>query len=192
MSLIGITGGIGTGKSTVQQILRELGMACWDADVAVHELYQPGGAGLRLVVEQWGREVLLADGVLNRQVLAERVFANPAERQVLEALIHPLVRRQMQEAAAAVAPGNLFCSVPLLYECGWEKEFSSVVAVWCDRETQQQRLQARGWTPAEIQSRIAAQLPMVTKLDRAEFAIANNGSLELLREQCVRLLQRLG
>ena len=191
MSLIGITGGIGSGKSTVQQILRELGVACWDADVAVHELYRPGGAGLRLVVEQWGQEVLLADGTLDRKVMAERVFARPEERKVLEGLLHPLVQRQMLEAAAATK-GDLFCSVPLLYECGWEKEFRCVIAVWCDRETQEKRLRARGWADNEIHARLAAQLPMEEKLNRAEFALANNGSLEWLREQCVRLLHRLG
>ncbi len=191
MSLIGITGGIGSGKSTVQQILRELGMACWDADVAVHELYRPGGAGLRLVVEQWGQEVLLADGTLDRKVMAKRVFAHPEERKVLEGLLHPLVQRQMLETAAA-AKGDLFCSVPLLYECGWEKEFRCVVAVWCDQETQKKRLQTRGWADSEIHARLAAQLPMEEKLNRAEFALANNGSLEWLREQCVRFLYRLG
>lgn len=191
MSLIGITGGIGAGKSTVQQILRELGVACWDADEAVHDLYRPGGEGLRRVTEHWGRELLLADGTLDRKAMADRVFASPEQRDFLEKLIHPLVQQHMLKAAAA-EKGDLFCSVPLLYECGWEKEFRCVIAVWCDRTTQQERLRARGWTDAEINARLAAQLPMEEKLNRAEFALANNGSREWLREQCVRLLQRLG
>ena len=187
MSLIGITGGIGAGKTTVLQILRGLGAVCWDADEAVHELYRPGGEGLRLVAETWGLEVLLPDGTLDRKRMAERVFASQEERRKLEELIHPLVRRQMLETAAKTA-GNLFCAVPLLYEGGWEKEFRCVVAVWCDRETQTARLKARGWTAEEIRSRNAAQLPMEEKLARAAFAITNNGSLELLREQCRRIL----
>ena len=101
MSLIGITGGIGSGKSTVLQLLRELGAAGWDADEAVHELYRAGGEGLRRVAEQWGREVLLADGTLDRKAMAQRVFSCPQERERLEELIHPLVRRHMLETAAA-------------------------------------------------------------------------------------------
>ncbi len=190
MSLIGITGGIGAGKSTVLQILRELGAICWDADEAVHGLYRPGGEGLRLVVEHWGAEVLLTDGTLDRKRMAERVFGNPAQRQKLETLIHPLVRRHMLETAAKTE-GNLFCGVPLLYEGGWEKEFRCVVAVWCDRRTQEERLKARGWTAEEIRSRNAAQLAMEDKLQRADFAVANNGSLEMLRGQCRRILETI-
>ena len=188
MSLIGITGGIGAGKSTVQGILRELGVSCWDADNAVHELYQPGGEGLRRIVERWGRNVLLADGTLDRKAMAEQVFARPEKREILEKLIHPLVRQHMRDTAAT-AKGDLFCSVPLLYEFGWETEFRCVIAVWCDRMTQEERLRTRGWTEEEIRARIAAQLPMEEKLNRAEFAIANNGSLKLLREQCDRIVK---
>ncbi len=190
MSLIGITGGIGAGKTTVLQILRGLGAACWDADESVHELYRPGGEGLRLVTEQWGAGVLLPDGTLDRKRMAERVFPDPAERRRLEALIHPLVRRQML-AAAEKAACDLFCAVPLLYEGGWEKEFRCVVAVWCDRRTQEERLKARGWTAEEIRDRLAAQLPMEEKMQRADFALANNGTMELLREQCARILNSL-
>ena len=81
--------------------------------------------------------------------------------------------------------------MPLLYERGWEKEFRCVVAVWCSQATQMERLRGRGWTDGESRARLAAQLPMEEKLNRAEFAIANNGGVELLREQCVRLLRHV-
>jgi len=192
MALIGITGGIGAGKTAVLNILGSYGARIWDADVAVHELYLPGREGFAAAVQRWGRAVLTVEGGLDRQAVAARVFASPVEREWLEAQVHPLVQKNMEDTAARF-PSPLFCAVPLLFEVGWQDRFAAVITVWCDPETQRRRLLARGWTEAEMAARLQAQLPANEKLDRADLAIINNGSLDLLREQCRRvwdILQR--
>lgn len=186
MRPIGITGSIGSGKSTVLEIFAELGAGVWDADVAVHALYEPGREGWRLVRERWGDAALEPDGRLDRAWIAARVFANPAERRALEAQIHPLVRRDMAETAARTG-GPLVCAVPLLYESGWEQDFHAVVCVWCAPDIQHRRLRERGLTDDDIRARLAAQLPADEKLRRADAGIINSGSRELLRRQCEQL-----
>lgn len=186
MTLIGITGGIGAGKTAVLNILGSLGASVWDADVAVHELYRPGREGFTAAVQRWGREVMTAEGGLDRGAVAARVFASETERAWLESRIHPLVQKDMEETAARVS-GPLFCGVPLLFEVGWQPRFATVITVWCDEETQRQRLAARGWSATEIAARLRLQLPAAEKLQRADLAIINNGNLDLLREQCRRI-----
>ncbi|MFA4943365.1 MAG: dephospho-CoA kinase [Lentisphaeria bacterium] len=190
MRLIGITGSLGAGKSTVLGLFARLGAAGWDADAAVHELYQPGRAGWRAARDRWGEEILAADGQLDRARLAARIFPCPAERKRWEAIIHPLVHDHMLATAqAAAAP--LFCAVPLLYEGGWESWFEAVACVWCPPALQRERLRRRGLAEADISARLAAQLPADEKLRRADFGLINAGSLDLLARQCAAIWNRL-
>lgn len=187
MALVVITGGIGAGKSTVLKCFESLGAQTIDADDAVHRLYTPGSPTVAAVAAHFGSEVVAPDGSLDRKALAQRVFGAPLELAWLNALIHPRVRMLIEAAAGALDPEPLFAAVPLWYECGWDKTPAvpaKVVAVWCDPDTQMTRLRQRGWSDAEIARRIKCQLPMDEKLNRADFGIINNGSLERMEEQC--------
>lgn len=188
MWLVGITGAIGAGKSTVLAELAGLGAATLDADTVVHALYAVGGRVHREVVARWGERVLGPDGAVDRRAVGERVFAAAGERVWLNGLIHPLVKRRVM-AAARRASTPLFCAVPLLFEVGWERSAWRTVAVWCDAGTQDRRLRARGWSEETIRQRLAAQLGSDEKLLRADYALVNNGGRFLLRRQCARLLQ---
>jgi len=188
--LIGITGGIGAGKSQVLCELRALGARVLDADAVVHELYEVDSRLRAALRERWGEAVLGTDGRVDRAVVARRAFGEPAEREWLTQQVHPLVRRRMLQNAEA-SPLGLFCAIPLLYEVGWEHEMTQTIAVWCDRRTQWLRLRGRGWSDEEISRREASQMSMDEKLARADYGILNIESLELLREQCRRIFERI-
>ena len=187
MKWIGLTGGIASGKSTASKILRELGADVVDADQLAREAVAPGGPALRAVAQAFGRDVLDASGHLNRKYLAALVFADPAKRRALEAIVHPRVRaacasrrRELEAQGRAAAVYD----VPLLFEKNLEGEFDVTVAIACRPETQKARLMARdGLSEAEADARIAAQLPMAEKARRADVTIMNDGSLEDLRER---------
>jgi dephospho-CoA kinase len=190
MSLIGITGAIGAGKSTVLGFFAELGCATWDADEAVHRLYRPDGPVVHAMVARWGSQATLPDGSVNRPWVSDRVFQVAAERLWLEVLVHPLVRQDML-AFHTKADGLLLCAVPLLYEVQWETPFARVIAVWCAESTRRERLLRRGWTLESIASRDQAQLSADDKLKRADFAIITDGTLECTRRQCEQLWPRV-
>ncbi|NOY82699.1 MAG: dephospho-CoA kinase [Kiritimatiellaeota bacterium] len=188
--LVGITGGLGVGKTTVLQILREKGAEVLDADDVVHRLYAPGEAAYRAIRRRWGADVLQADGTIDRTRVADLVFGTPTERRWLNGLVHPLVRKRIRIAACRT-PGLLFCAIPLLFEVRWERDMWRTVAVWCPEAVQMKRLEQRGWSGAEIRRRLATQLPMNEKLHRADYGLINFGSLELLRRQCEILRKKL-
>lgn len=191
MVLVGVTGGIGAGKTSFLAMCDELGNRTLDADAVVHRLYAPGTAVFQAVLGRWGPQVLGGDGTLDRAAVARLVFGSETELNWLNALVHPLVKETIVEQAAS-GPGPLFCGVPLLFEAGWEKHMAFTVAVWCDPATQRRRLHGRGWTDAEIAARQARQLPMDAKLELADFGVINIGSLDMLAEQCRRLCDRIG
>ncbi len=186
MVLVGVTGGIAAGKSTVLGCFQALGASVVDADSLVHDLYRPGSEVIPRLVERWGEEILNPDGSVNRPAVARRVFAQDGELLWLNALVHPLVERKIVELAASPG-GVLCCAVPLLFEAGWHERMDHTVAVWCDPDTQLRRLRQRGWTDAEIRARLARQLSMDEKLARAQYGLINTGTLDMLRQQC-RLL----
>jgi len=190
MFVAGVTGGMGSGKTTALAEFARLGGCILDADEVVHGLYAPGTPVTAAVRERWGAGVLAADGSVHRPALAERVFAAPAELAWLTTLVHPAVR----DAIAAVrhrSRRGLFCGVPLLFEAGWDADVDVTVAVWCDPLTQAARLAARGWDAAETQRRQRFQLDMDTKLNRADYGIVNTGTPAVLHEQCRRVFQRI-
>ena len=187
---IAVTGGIGTGKTTLMRFFAEAGARVADADDVAHSLYLPGQTAFDAMVARWGQEILTVDGQISRPAVAARVFADSDELAWLDNLVHPLVRSEIQRLAGA--DGHpLFCAIPLLYESGWENDFAKVIAVWCPPEVQRRRLQARHWSEQEIARRLATQISMDEKLRRADFGVMTHCSWECLREQCRRIYQTL-
>lgn len=195
MRIVGLTGGIGTGKSTFSALLRARGAAVIDADRLARDAVAPGSPGLAEVVAAFGAEVLDASGSLDRKRMASVVFADPAARRRLEAIVHPRVRDAMaQEVARLAAAGAplVIYDVPLLYEAGRDRDVDEVIVVWAPHEAQIARLAARdGMSRADAEARIAAQLPLDEKARRADYVVANDGSPEALAAKADALLSDL-
>jgi dephospho-CoA kinase len=195
MRIVGLTGGIGSGKSTFSELLRARGAAVIDADRLSRDAVAPGSPGLAEVVRAFGQELLDAAGGLDRKRMAARVFADPEARRTLEAIIHPRVREGMaaevQRLSAAGAP-LVFYDVPLLYEAGRERDVDAVVVVWAPHEAQLARLAKRdGLSAAEADARMSAQLPLDEKARRADFVVVNDGTLGALAAKADALLSDL-
>jgi dephospho-CoA kinase len=192
---VGLTGGIGSGKSEVARRLAEKGATVVDADLVAREVVEPGTAGLRRVVEEFGPGVLRPDGTLDRPALGALVFADPQKLQALNAIVHPLVGQRTAELIEqAQASGAQICvhDVPLLVESGLAAAYEVLVVVAADPATQLARLTGdRGMTEAEARQRIAAQAPLADKVAVATHVIRNDGSLEELVEQVERLWESL-
>jgi dephospho-CoA kinase len=195
VKLIGLTGGVGSGKSTVAEILRELGAVVVDADEASHAVYEPGTPGFEAVVGEFG-DFYVRDGRIDRQRLGELVFKDAASRRRLNAIVHPLVRDWMAaRTAEAVERGAnvVIQDVPLLFENGLEPLYSSVVLVYVPEEMQLERLvQGRGFTPERARAVIGTQVPIEEKRRRAHIVIDNSGTPEQTRAQVEQLWARLG
>jgi len=187
---IGVTGGIGAGKTAVLRLLAELGARTVDADDVVHTLYERDRPGHVAVRDRWGKRALNPDGGVNRAAIAEIVFSDPGELRWLNGVIHPMVQDWIR-ALAEKSKEPLYCGIPLLFETGWDGFVWRSVSVWCSPDVQRERLLRRGWDEHEIQRRLACQLDMDRKLTRGDFAIINNGSWEHVREQCRILKGRL-
>jgi dephospho-CoA kinase len=195
MRLVGLTGGIGSGKSTFAEALRALGAPVIDADRLARDAVRAGSAPLDAIVRTFGPGVLLPDGELDRKEMAARVFSDVSARARLEAIVHPAVRAAVAtETARLAAQGHplAFYDVPLLYERGLEREVDCVVVVWAPREVQLQRLMARdGLALAEAEARLDAQLPIDEKAQRADVLVANDGDIASLRARAGPLLRAL-
>ncbi|NLF17563.1 MAG: dephospho-CoA kinase [Lentisphaerae bacterium] len=190
MIVVGVTGGMAAGKSTVLGCFQALGATVADADAVVHDLYASDRAVAQAVAERWGAGVLTADGGIDRGALAQRVFADDLALQWLNDLIHPRARRRLMDLAAGAATPVFCCAVPLLFEVGWDAGLDHTVAVWCDPTTQWERLRRRGWSDEHIAARLRHQMSMDEKLARAEYGLINTGSVERLRQQCCLLYER--
>jgi dephospho-CoA kinase len=192
---IGLTGGIGSGKSAVTALLRGRGVTVLDADGIVRELQRPGAEGLRRLVEAFGPGILLPSGDLDRAALGRLVFADDETRRQVEAILHPLVRERMAaEQAAAEANGATVVvqDIPLLFEARDPVGFDATVLVYAPPEMQRTRLvELRGMTPADAEARIKAQLPMSEKRSRATYVIDNTGSLQDLEAEVDRVWARV-
>lgn len=187
--MIVITGGIGCGKSAVLSNFRSLGASCADADDIAHALYEPGAPAFQAIVARFGKDVILADGTLDRREIGRRVFGHPEELAWLDNLLHPLIREELSRLDAQASPAPFFAAIPLWYESGWSSPETKVIAVWCTPEMQHERLLGRGWDEGEIQRRLASQLSMDEKRDRADYVIQTTGTLEELREKCQKALE---
>lgn len=185
--MVGLTGGIGSGKSVVSRLLAERGATVVDADLVAREVVEPGTPALAEIVEAFGPEVLRPDGALDRPALGARVFADPALLARLNAIVHPRVGERttalLAEAAAAGAEVVVH-DVPLLVENGMQNRYDSVVVVAASPETQLDRLlRLRGMSREEAEQRIAAQAPLADKLAVATHVVSNDGPLEELAPQ---------
>jgi dephospho-CoA kinase len=195
LKVFGLTGGIGSGKSTVAQLLRERGVPVVDADELAREAVAPGSAGLAEVLAAFGPELLGSDGALDRKRLGAVVFADETARKRLNSITHPLVRRLSQERFAALdAQGQALAAydVPLLFEVGLDAVLKPVVLVAATEATQVARVTARdGSTEADARARIAAQLPLAEKRQRADHVLENDGTRAELAAQLDALLPKL-
>jgi len=178
MYKIGLTGGIGSGKSRVADLLAEWGAAVIDTDLIAHALTGPGGAAMDALRAAFGPQAAGADGALDRAWMRDRVFRQPAERQRLEAVLHPLIGLHAQRQAERAQGPYLVFVVPLLVESGrWRDRVDRVCVVDCDPDTQVARVQARsGLTPDAIRRIMAAQAARTIRLAAADDVIVNDGA----------------
>jgi dephospho-CoA kinase len=194
LKLIGLTGGAGSGKSTVAEMFRDLGAAVVDADEATHAVYAPGTPGFATVVREFGEE-FVRSGEIDRKKLGEVVFNDPAQRRRLNAIVHPLVRQWMAERTAEAVEGGaevVVQDVPLLFENGLQGLFSGTVLVYARPAIQVRRLiEERGLSAARADAMLAAQMPIDEKRPLADFVIDNNGSLDETRRQVEEVWARV-
>ncbi len=194
MKLFGITGGVGMGKSTAGQLLRQRGMAVADTDEIARLLTGPGQPALGEIVQRFGPSVLSAGGQLNRAELARVVFSDAKARADLEAILHPRIRAAWEaEAQRWRAAGQEIgvILIPLLFETGAAPHFDAVICVICSEASQWQRLRLRGWTDLQISQRLAAQWPVERKIARSDFVVWTGSNLETHAAQLERVvLQR--
>jgi dephospho-CoA kinase len=186
MTVLGLTGGIGSGKSMVASMFAQLGADVIDADQLARDVVEPGQPALDEIATTFGRDILLPDGRLDRGKLARIIFADPVARGKLNAITHPRIRERMDAAIAARAsqPGVLIADIPLLYENDRTRTVEAVIVVWVDPETQLRRLLERDrFSEDEARQRIAAQMPLDEKRARADAVIDNSGSRESTQRQ---------
>jgi dephospho-CoA kinase len=191
--LIGLTGGIAAGKSTVARRLVELGAIEIDADLLARQAVEPGSFGLQQIVETWGTDLLSEDGELDRAALAKIVFGNEDERTKLEHIVHPRVRALAKEELARQPEGAIVIySVPLLVEAHVELPFDLVITVEAPEEEQIRRMvQARGMTAEQAVARIKAQATPAQRANRADIILESNQSLGKLNDDVERLWGRI-
>jgi dephospho-CoA kinase len=195
---VGLTGGIGSGKSTFAKILGELGAVVIDADAISRSLTAPGGAAIAAISNQFGTQLITAEGSLDRHRMRELVFDNPSAKHQLESIIHPLVGlRTEQQARAVEDKGNpcIIFDLPLLVESGhWRRRLHRVIVLDCPERTQIDRVMTRnGFSCADVEKIIAAQASRLKRLAAADIVIYNHGSsLDDLREEARQLAERFG
>jgi dephospho-CoA kinase len=193
MKLLGITGGVGMGKSTTVTFLATQGISVVDTDIIARQLVGPGQPALREIATVFGPSILSPIEGLDRKEMARIVFKDATARAKLEAILHPKIR-QIWEAdvkkwrAAGLATGAVV--IPLLFETRAESQFDAIICVVCSAVSQYERLQARGWTRAGIQQRLEAQWPTEEKISRSDFVIWTDTTLEAHSAQLERALLR--
>lgn len=194
--VLGITGGIASGKTTVAKLFKELGAVVVSADELAREIVSPGSSTLRQIAECFGSRVLLADGTLNRPLMAELIFNDPQARQALNRITHPAIAALADQRLREAERGGVSLVVydaPLLYEAGAVRQVDKVLVVAVDEEVQVARLMARdGVAREQALARIAAQMPLSEKIARADYVVDNSGSSQETRRQVSALIERLG
>ena len=191
MILLGLTGGIGMGKSTCADLLRAFAVPVVDTDALARQLVEPGQPALEEIKRAFGPQFVGEDGRLRRRELGRHVFANPELRKTLEAILHPKIRALWQAQAQQWRRGGTSIAavvIPLLFETGAEKQFDAVVCVACSATTQRARLSHRSWSTEEVDRRNRAQMPVSEKQARADYVIWTESDLDTHREQLRRVL----
>jgi dephospho-CoA kinase len=193
MKLLGLTGGVGMGKSVCAQLFRARGIPVVDTDDLARELVQPGQLALAEVERVFGPEMVDGAGQLRRDALARRVFADPGSRKQLEAILHPRIRQLWRaQAQSWRTQGRALgvVAIPLLFETSAEAELDAVICVACSAAAQHQRLEARGWPDQHIEQRIQAQWSIEEKVSKSNYVIWTEGSLEIHTAQLDLILRR--
>ena len=194
--IIGLTGSIASGKSTVSEILQEKGFPIVDADKIARQVVEPGTSVIKEIGEHFGDEVLNEDGSLNREKLGERIFKNEAERNKLNSIIHPAIRNEMirqKEQWISRGADTVIMDIPLLFESKLQSFVEKIIVVSVTPEIQKQRLIARNkLNELEAADRINSQLPMVEKEAGADAVIDNNGTIEETKMQVESILDKWG
>jgi len=192
---VGLTGGIATGKSTIAALWSARGAVVIESDELARRTLELGTDSYREVVQAFGQSILNNDGTINRTALGDIVFSDAKKRQILNHIVHPRVRQmwsqRLRECAADTGTEVAVVAIPLLYEVGAENEFDQIVAVGCSETTQRARLVSKGLTETQVVARIRAQMPVATKMDRANFVIWNDGSRDVLEQQTEIILNRI-
>lgn len=196
MLKVGLTGSIAVGKSFVCNIFRELGCYVIDADQTSRDVVEPNTPGLARIVKEFGEEVLDSDGRLDRKKLGAIVFGDEAKRQLLNSIVHPLVKERQNKWLAEVesrSPDAIaIVDAALMIESGGYRRFDKLIVVWCDADIQLQRLMKRdGMTMAEAEARINAQMPQDEKRSYADLEIDTSGTTEQTRERTIAVFKEL-
>jgi dephospho-CoA kinase len=193
MRVLGLTGGIGSGKSMVASMFAQLGADVVDADQLAREVVEPGQPALNEIATAFGPDILLPDGHLDRAKLGRIIFADPVARAKLNAITHPRIQERMagEISTRASRPGVLIADIPLLYENDRTGSVQTVIVVWVDPQTQLRRLLERDrLTEEEARQRIAAQMPLDAKRARADVVIDNSGSQASTQRQVEAIYRR--
>jgi dephospho-CoA kinase len=195
MLRVGLTGGIATGKTTVASMLRDRDVPVLDADLLGHELLEPGQAAYEETVAAFGREVLDANGKVNRAKLGGIIFADAQKRARLNQILHPRILDILQKWFAALdepeGPEFAVVEAALIVEAGYNRNLDKLIVCWCRPEQQLERLALRGLSMEEVQQRIGAQMPPDEKRKLADEAIDCSGSIEETQQQVNRAVEKL-
>ena len=196
MILVGLTGGIASGKSLVAKLLKDLGAYIIDADEISHEVIQPGTPAYREILQQFGKEILQEDGTIDRPKLGRLVFSDSARRSILEGIIHPRVFTEEEVRQRQIAQRDpeavIIFDAPLLFESRAHELMDRVIVVYADRRTQLKRLKERDHLePEEAKRRIAAQLPLSDKKQYADYVIDGTASPQEVAKQTEAIYQEL-
>ena len=194
MKTIGLTGGVGMGKSTAASLLRSRGFPVIDTDDVARKLVEPGQPALAEIRQLFGSDILGPDGRLRRGELARLVFSNSAKRGQLEGILHPRIRqvwKAQRDSWCAEGGPIAVVVIPLLFETDAHTELDATICVACSSSTQLERLKARGWSPEHIYQRIHAQWPVEKKMNLANYVIWSEGSVDIHAAQLDLLLRRL-
>lgn len=188
MLKVGLTGGIGCGKTTVSELFAELGVAVIDADLIARRLVQPGQPALRQIVAMWGKDMLESDGSLNRSRLRERVFSQPETKQALEALLHPLIFQAMRTEMAVLNDPYCLLAIPLLFETQMTALADRILVIDCPTQLQIERVRRRDQlSTGQIEAIIASQVSREYRLAHADDLIENTASNDKLAEDVKKL-----
>jgi len=196
MILVGLTGGVATGKSTVANMFKKCGAPAIDADLLARQVVEPGKPAWRAIVKLFGKTILNPDRSLDRQALGSVVFRNPKKRQQLERIIHPRVAREQRRLVRRIIKRKphtvVIYEVPLLFEACVDKRVDKIIVVTADRETQIARLRKRnGLSRAEALRRISSQMPLAKKRRRADYVLDGTTPRKTLAKQVSHLFRQL-
>ena len=192
--IIGITGGIASGKSTVTEFLRQKGFQVVDADIVVHQLQKPSGRLYQVLVEHFGEKILLENGELNRPLLASLIFSNPEEQEWSKRTQGEIIREELAALRNqfALTEALFFMDIPLLFEQNYASWFDETWLVYVNRDVQLERLMKRDQISKEAaESRLNSQWPLERKISLASHSLDNNGNQEQLIAQVVQLLEEM-